>query len=36
MSEFMDHPIDGALGGSLFKYFRILVDYPLKFAVFER
>jgi hypothetical protein len=36
MSEMMDQPIQGALGGSALGYFRITVDYPNAVAVFER
>jgi hypothetical protein len=35
MSQWMDQKIDGALGGSAFKYFRITVDYPNAIAYFE-
>lgn len=36
MRQFMDKPIEGALGGSALKYFRVTVDYPNAVAVFER
>lgn len=36
MSQWMDKPIDGALGGSALHYFRVTVDYPSAIAVFER
>jgi len=36
MSQFMDKQIDGALGGSGLKYFRVHVDYPRALAVFEK
>lgn len=36
MSTAMDAPIEGALGGSALKYFRITVDYPSATAMFER
>lgn len=36
MTQFMDKQIDGALGGSALKYFRVSVDYPNAVAVFER
>lgn len=36
MSQWMDRRIDGALGGSALKYFRVTVDYPRAIAVFER
>lgn len=36
MWQFMDKPIEGALGGSALKYFRVTVDYPNAVAVFER
>jgi hypothetical protein len=36
MSQFMDKRIEGALGGSALKYFRVSVDYPNAVAVFER
>jgi hypothetical protein len=35
MSSFMDAPVEGALGGSALRYFRITVDYPGARAVFE-
>lgn len=34
MSSFMDKKIDGAIGGSLFRYFSIVVDYPNAVAYF--
>lgn len=36
MSASMDQPVQGALGGSLFQYFRITVSYPEGWASFER
>lgn len=36
MSAMMDKPIVGAVGGSLFQYFRIIVDYPNAQAHFFR
>jgi hypothetical protein len=36
MSTAMDLPVQGALGGSALKYFRITVDYPNATALFER
>ncbi len=36
MSRWMDYPIQGALGGSAFRYFRIILDYPNALAIFER
>ena len=35
MSQYMDRPIVGAVGGSLFKYFRMTVDYPNEVAYFD-
>ena len=35
MSDRLGHRVEGALGGSLFKYFRITVDYPRGRALFE-
>lgn len=35
MAQTMDRPVDGALGGSLFQYFRITVDYPGTRAFFR-
>lgn len=35
MSSMMDRRVEGALGGSLFKYFRITVDYPNAVAHFS-
>jgi len=35
MSQWMDKRIEGALGGSALKYFRVTVDYPRAMAVFE-
>ena len=32
----MDKKIDGALGGSALKYFRVHVDYPRGLAVFDK
>lgn len=36
MAQWMDRPLDGALGGSAFRGFRITVDYPGATATFER
>lgn len=36
MAKSMDQPVDGALGGSLFQYFRITVNYPEGWASFQR
>ena len=36
MARTMDQPVDGALGGSLFRHFRVTVDYPEARARFER
>ncbi len=36
MSSMMDRRVDGALGASLFSYFRITVDYPNAVATFVR
>jgi hypothetical protein len=36
MSGMMDQPVWGALGGSAFRYFRIVIDYPGAAAYFHR
>jgi hypothetical protein len=36
MSQWMDRPVDGALGGSVLRYFRVTLDYPGATATFER
>lgn len=36
MSSMMDTRVEGALGGSLFRYFRLTIDYPAARARFER
>jgi hypothetical protein len=36
MSSMMDGQVEGALGGSGLRYFRVTVDYPRRFAVFQR
>ncbi len=36
MSQWMDRRIDGALGGSALRFFRVTVDYPHATADFER
>ena len=36
MSQWMDRRVDGALGGSAFRYFRVTADYPGARAMYER
>ncbi|HSS51254.1 MAG TPA: hypothetical protein VLX28_20115, partial [Thermoanaerobaculia bacterium] len=36
MSQYMDRQVEGALGGSALRFFRVTVDYPHAVAVFER
>ena len=36
MSQWMDRRIDGALGGSALRFFRVIVDYPNAVAAFEQ
>lgn len=36
MSQWMDRRVDGALGGNVFRFFRITVDYPAAAAHFAR
>lgn len=36
MAQWMDRPVDGALGGETFRSFRITADYPSETAVFEQ
>lgn len=36
MSQWMDKRVEGALGGSCFRYFRITAHYPEAWAFFER
>lgn len=36
MSQWTDRPIEGALGGSALRFFRLSVDYPGASAVFEK
>lgn len=36
ISQWTDKRVDGALGGSALKYFRLTVDYPRAIAVFDR
>ena len=36
MSKFMDRKVEGALGGSALRYFRVTVDYRNAVAIFER
>jgi len=36
MSQWMDRPVDGAVGGNVFRFFRITVDYPAALAYFLR
>ncbi|WP_223643741.1 hypothetical protein [Corallococcus sp. EGB] len=35
MSQFMDEPVEGALGGNALRFFRVTVDYTQAVAVFE-
>ncbi|WP_155995090.1 hypothetical protein [Tuberibacillus calidus] len=35
MSQWMDKKVEGALGGSVFKYFTIIIDYPNAKAFFK-
>jgi hypothetical protein len=36
MSQWMDRKVEGAIGGSALRYFRVTVDYPRAVALFER
>ncbi len=36
MSGFMDKRVEGALGGNVFRHFRVTVDYPNAIAIFEK
>jgi hypothetical protein len=36
MSQWTDRTVEGALGGSVLRFFRVSVDYPNAVAVFER
>ena len=36
MAQWMDRPVDGALGGNAFRFFRMTVDYPRARASFVR
>ncbi len=36
LSELMDQPVDGALGGSALRFFCLTIDYLCGFAVFEQ
>ena len=36
MASMMDQPVEGALGGSAFRYFKVTIDYPAAVATFER
>jgi hypothetical protein len=36
MSQWMDAPIVGALGGNALRFFRVTADYPNAVAVFEK
>lgn len=36
MAQWLDQKVEGALGGSLFQYFKIIVDYPKERVIFER
>ena len=33
MSQFMDRKMDGAVGGSLLKYFRVTINYPKEYII---
>jgi hypothetical protein len=35
MSRWMDRRVDGALGGSVLRHFRVTIDYPAAAAAFE-
>lgn len=36
MAQWLVQKVEGALGGSLFQYFKIIVDYPKERVIFER
>ncbi|MGA7837129.1 MAG: hypothetical protein WB996_04130, partial [Ignavibacteriaceae bacterium] len=36
MSRWMDKQVDGALGGSTFHYFKIILNYPGEYAIFTK
>jgi hypothetical protein len=36
MALWMDRPLDGAVGGSVFRFFALTLDYPAATAIFER
>lgn len=36
MSQWMDRRVEGAVGGNVFRYFRVTVDYPGSLAYFEQ
>ena len=36
MTQWMDKPVEGAIGGSALKYLRVSVDWPNALAVFEQ
>jgi len=36
MAQFMDRPLDGALGGNAFRFFTLTIDYPEAAAYFHR
>lgn len=36
MAQFMDRPLDGALGGNAFRFFTVTIDYPGAAAFFRR
>jgi hypothetical protein len=36
MAQWMDRKVQGAVGGSLFQYFRITLNYPEGYAVFDQ
>jgi len=35
MSQMTDRPVEGAIGGSMFKYLRMVIDYPAAVAYFQ-
>jgi hypothetical protein len=36
MSQWMDRRVEGAVGGNVFRFFRLTVDYPAALAYFAR